>query len=119
MLEIQPAYKHMGLDMGWKAGYKKVEAVTDFLVAYNLIKDAPKDHAHFSLVWKIHNLLWGSWECKLSHYWWEDNMCADALAKKSLNTHLDVTSLPQPLDELKPILWADTIKVAYNRSIAM
>ncbi|XP_027075657.1 uncharacterized protein [Coffea arabica] len=86
--------------LGRWQGYQRVILELDSVTSISLVRGNVQDSTHHNLIAQVKQALRRDGESKISRTWREGNVCADYLAKKSINMDLVFQRLRNPPDEL-------------------
>ncbi|KAK3222256.1 hypothetical protein Dsin_009281 [Dipteronia sinensis] len=90
-----------GLQIMWKAGFKKVEVESDSRIAVCLLTNStPTNHPIFSIIHSCKALMDNNWCCKIRHVYREGNRFADNLAKLGHSLEVGITTFGDPPSQI-------------------
>ncbi|KAK0603530.1 hypothetical protein LWI29_005964 [Acer saccharum] len=107
-----------GLNLAWKAGFRKVEVESDSMYAVRLLSnDTPLNHPLFNIISDCKTILQREWTCTLRHTFKECNRTADSLAKLGHLLHLGMSVFEDPPAQISAVMEEDSRGLASSRII--
>ncbi|KAJ1384911.1 Ribonuclease H domain [Sesbania bispinosa] len=104
-----------GLKLCWDLEFRDVKCMSDSQLALSLILgDVSNFHQHAGVVKEVRKLISQDWNT-MAHTLREGKQCADYLAKYGNAQNAALCVIQEPLEDLKPLLSADALGLAFFR----
>ncbi|KAJ1377582.1 Ribonuclease H domain [Sesbania bispinosa] len=105
-----------GLQLCWSLQLRNIKAMSDSLLAIQLIKGhVPCTHHYATIIIVVKHMLSRDWSGKLVHVFREDNNTADILAKQGVIQSVPFVLLNDPPTDVLHSLQADALGVLFPR----